>query len=58
LISCQTAPVATITYPFPLRPGVLASVDLPADLTTREADRLVAFIKSLAMDLPTADESE
>lgn len=49
---------ATITYPFPLRPDVLASVDLPADLTTREADRLVAFIKSLAMDLPTADGPE
>ena len=48
---------AMITYPFPLRPDVLASVDLPADLTSREADRLVAFIKSLAMDLP-ADGSE
>jgi len=41
---------AIITYPFPLRQGVLASVELPPDLTRREAQRLVAFIESLAIE--------
>lgn len=41
-----------ITYPFPLRDGVLASIDLPADLTGREARRLAAFINSLAIEEP------
>ena len=40
----------TITYPFPLRTSTLAELTLPPDLTTREADRLAAFIKSLAVD--------
>lgn len=48
-----------ITYPFPLRDGVLASVQLPADLSRKEAKRLSAFIESLALDdvpaLPPAD---
>lgn len=41
---------ALIPYPFPLRDGVLVSLHLPADLTRREASRLVAFIQSLAVD--------
>jgi hypothetical protein len=41
---------AIITYPFPLRQGVLASLELPPDLTRREAQRLVAFIESLAIE--------
>lgn len=41
---------AIITYPFPLRQGVLASVELPPDLTRREAHRLAAFIESLAIE--------
>lgn len=39
-----------IPYPFPLRDGVLVTVHLPADLTKREASRLVGFIQSLAVD--------
>lgn len=39
-----------IPYPFPLRPGVLASIELPDDLSSREAERLASFIKSLAVD--------
>lgn len=39
-----------ITYPFPVRDGVLASLDLPADLTQREAERVAAFVASLAVD--------
>lgn len=42
-----------ITYPFPIRDGVLASIQLPADLRDREARRLSAFIDSLAIvDMP------
>jgi len=39
-----------ITYPFPLRDGVLASVMLPPDLTKKEAKRLAGFIESLAIE--------
>lgn len=39
-----------ITYPFPIRDGVLASIELPADLTRREAQRLAAFIDSLTIE--------
>lgn len=39
-----------ITYPFPLRPDALVSVELPADLTRREARRLAVFIESLAIE--------
>lgn len=39
-----------ITYPFPIRDGVLASLQLPSDLTMREAKRLGAFIESLSVD--------
>ncbi len=39
-----------ITYPFPIRDGVLASLELPADLTQREAERVSAFVASLAVD--------
>lgn len=50
-----------ITYPFPLREGVLVSIQLPADVTHREAKRLASFIDSLAIDeqpaLPAASTS-
>ena len=46
---------AIITYPFPLRQGVLASVELPPDLTRREARRLAAFIESLAIEDEVAE---
>lgn len=41
---------AIITYPFPVRDGVLASLELPADLTGREAERVAAFVASLAVE--------
>jgi hypothetical protein len=41
-----------VSYPFPLRPGMLAQISLPADLTKAEAKRLAAFVESLAMDEP------
>ena len=40
----------TITYPFPLRPGLVVSVTLPADMTKHEAGRLGAFLESLALE--------
>ena len=46
---------AIITYPFPLRQGVLASLELPPDLTRREARRLAAFIESLAIEDEVAE---
>jgi hypothetical protein len=48
---------AIITYPFPLRQGVLASLELPPDLTRREAQRLVAFIESLAIEDEVAEQA-
>jgi hypothetical protein len=49
---------AIITYPFPLRQGVLASLELPPDLTRREAQRLVAFIESLAIEDEVAEPAQ
>ena len=39
-----------IVYPFPIRKGVVASLSLPADMTTSEAKRLGSFIATLAID--------
>jgi hypothetical protein len=49
---------AIITYPFPLREGVLASIELPDDLTRREARRLSAFIESLAIDTELEEQAD
>jgi hypothetical protein len=38
---------ATLHHSFHLRPGLQVTIDLPADLTDREADRLARFIQSL-----------
>lgn len=43
-----------IDYPFPLRPGRIAQIRLPADLTSAEARRLSAFLASLALDAEPA----
>lgn len=40
-----------ITYPFPLRHGLVVTLRLPEDLTTREADRLCNYVKSLAFEV-------
>lgn len=39
-----------ITYPFPIRAGLQGRITLPENLTPREADRISAFIKTLAME--------
>lgn len=50
-VGADEAPkAATITYPFPVRQGVVASLVLPADLTKPEAKRLAAFIDSVAVE--------
>jgi hypothetical protein len=47
-----------VTYPFPLREGVLVSLQLPADLTKREAARLATFVDSLALESPANPASD
>jgi hypothetical protein len=41
-----------VQYPFPLRAGVMAYFSLPRDLSRTEAQRIAAFIASLAIDPP------
>jgi len=51
--SSETSPGPTsnlLTIPFPLRPDFVVSVQVPRDLKTKEADRLAAFIRTLASD--------
>lgn len=45
-----------ITYPFPIRVGLQGRITLPENLTRREADRISAFIKTLAMEDETVYE--
>ncbi len=44
--------VEMVTYPFPVRSGVMAEIVLPADLSSSEANRLAAFLESVAIDEP------
>lgn len=44
-----------VTYTVPLRPDLMVSIALPADLTSRDAERIGNFVRSLAFDSP-ADE--
>lgn len=44
------AAAPTITYPYPLRPGLVINVTLPADLSRQEASRLAAFLSSLSVE--------
>lgn len=39
-----------LTYPFPIRAGLQGKITLPEDLTRREAQRIAAFIATLAFD--------
>ena len=40
----------SLAMPFPLRPGFLAQIVIPRDLTKPEAERLCAFIQALAQE--------
>ncbi len=46
---------ALMDYPFPIRSGVTAHLQLPVDLTTAESQRLANFIASLAIDTRLVD---
>lgn len=39
-----------VTYDLPLRPDLLVQIELPVRLTRADADRVAAFVKSLAFD--------
>ena len=44
-------PDRLVTYPVPLRGNVvLARLDLPADLTVAEAEKVARIVRSLAVD--------
>jgi hypothetical protein len=46
-----------MAYPFPLRPGYLAQIVVPRDMSKAEADRLCAFVLSLATPQPETEAS-
>lgn len=50
-------PGRIVAYDLPLRPDLLVRINLPVDLTTADADRLAAFVRSLAFDPPAGDTS-
>lgn len=41
-----------VVYDMPLRRDLLVRITLPVDLTTADADRVAAFVRSLAFDRP------
>lgn len=55
----ESVPVETpkglLTIPFPLRSDFVVSVQVPRDLTSKEATRISAFIKTLAIDFGEGD---
>ncbi len=44
-------PKGMLTLPFPLRPDFLVTIQVPRDLTSSEAARIAAFVKTLAVDV-------
>lgn len=52
------AGVRLITYDVPLRPDLIVRVTLPVDLTVGDAERLAAFVRSLAFSGRNASEPE
>lgn len=46
----EVASPRLVPYDVPLRPDLLVRLNLPMDLTMRDASRLAAFIKTLAFD--------
>jgi hypothetical protein len=47
-----------LRYPYALRAGFVVDLTLPADLTSREAERLCKFIQSIPADADAEGESE
>ena len=48
-LTALEAGVATVTHRFMLRPGMVAEIVLPADLTQREAKRLGKFLEAAVL---------
>jgi len=44
--------ISLMEYPFPLRENCIVKIRLPIDLKISEAERLSAFMKTLAVDVP------
>lgn len=53
----ELRPTTSICNSYPLRPGYMAQVVVPRDMTQLEADRLCAFIRAMAQptDQPTGE---
>ncbi len=48
-IEVPADPAAMMQHSFRLRPGLQISIELPGDLTEREAERLARFVQSLPL---------
>lgn len=46
----QLPPLLTLHHVFHLRPGLVTTVDLPADITKAEVERLCGFLHSIPFD--------
>jgi hypothetical protein len=47
-VTASSSGVRLVAYEVPLRPDLLVRQTLPVDLTAADADRLSAFVRSLA----------
>lgn len=47
--------VRWLRYEFPLRPGFVVMVELPRDMTSKEAERVAAWLLTLA--IPAREET-
>lgn len=52
----QPTDAGVLTYPFPLRRGVVVTMSFPVDLTTDESRRLARFIESLTIEMVAVSE--
>ena len=55
MVASAQASAPLLSLPYPLRSDLLAHVQVPRDMTTEEASRLAAFIKTLATDFEPSD---
>ena len=42
-------PPELVTYPFPLRPGLVVRLELPSDLTFEDVTRITGYLQALQM---------
>jgi hypothetical protein len=48
--------VTRVYFPFPLRSDFLAVIEMPERFTAEEAERVCAYVRSLAVDEPEPSE--